>query len=99
MLPHLGHFTGVEKRPFFFEKCFPHSWQMYGIEVPGCGGTKLVDFGNMGGDSYNYNNESQSKKSATFSSPHATPLRGAATTFPIISPMESSSSISLELIF
>jgi len=48
LLPHLGHFISVKKSPFFFEKCSPHSWQMYGIKVPGRGGTKPLLFGNMG---------------------------------------------------
>lgn len=91
LLPHLGHFTSVGKSPFFFAKCSPQSWQMYGMGVPSCGGTmELLEFGNMGELLDFYNNESQSKKSATFSRPHATPLRGAATTLPITSPMLSS---------
>ena len=44
MLPHFGHFTSVGKSPFFFEKCSPHSWQMYGMGVLGCGGNYRIGF-------------------------------------------------------
>ena len=63
LLPHFGHFTGVGRSPFFFEKCSPQSWQMYGMGVPERGGTTEFDFGNI---DYLLKNQSSSSSIAPF---------------------------------